>query len=262
MNMTFDQYIANPIGKPNAILSNAVRETIRIDYTNRFNNILLRESGKIIFYLYKTKNNQFYAHIKIPSEVVSNFYYDTVIKFTASANVKDSGRSLDLYSVQFYSNDPAFVFTYAHTFMTNGLFIKELIPKMSKLAVKEKAREKNPLDINGYVKSIYFAYLFMKQRGLFHTIQFATAEDFTIDKLLSRIEDADTKIRKREEEGLKVSKKKKIVIDKTTSNRLGNYHLSGDTTGNLVTSTSKVKSVKQISSANSKMKFSKKTKKI
>ena len=127
MKMTLEQYITNPMGKNNAVLSSIVRETIRRDYTQRFNNILLRENGKIIYFLYKdSKNNSYYAHIRVPSEVISNFYYDTVIKFFTDASVKDAGRSLEKYYTQFYSNDPAFVFTYANTFLGNGLFIKEL----------------------------------------------------------------------------------------------------------------------------------------
>ena len=55
--MTFDQYIANPLGKRNAVLSAITRESIRKDYTNRFNNILLRENGIINYTTYKSKEN-------------------------------------------------------------------------------------------------------------------------------------------------------------------------------------------------------------
>ena len=51
MKMTFEQYITNPMGKNNAILSNMVKEAIRADYTRKFNNILLRENGKINYFL-------------------------------------------------------------------------------------------------------------------------------------------------------------------------------------------------------------------
>lgn len=211
--MTFEQYITNPMGKNNAILSSTTRESIRKDYTNRFNRLLLRENGKIDYTLYRNdSNNTYFIHIKIPSETVENFYYDVVIKFSANASIKDNGRDLRYYNIQFYSNDPAFVFTYAHTFIKNGLFVKELLPKMSKEAVKTKAKEKNPQDINGYVKSIYFAYLYMQQRGLFNKIQYLTAKPFNLKELLSSVEDADTKIEDRQVKGKVKNKKKKEEI--------------------------------------------------
>src|SRR5574344_114140 len=166
--MTFDDYSSNPMGKNNAVLSGVMRETMKNVYKNKFDNILLRENGKINYYLFKNdKANQFYALIKIPSEVVPNFYYETVIKFFTDSKVKEGGRNLSNYYVQFFSNDPAFVFTYAHTFMDNNLFIPELASKMTKSSIKFAAKEKNPKNEVGYVKSIYFAYLFMKQHGLF-----------------------------------------------------------------------------------------------
>ena len=208
--MTFEQYISNPMGKNNAVLSASVRESIRKDYTERFNRLLLRENGKIDYTLYRNDStNVYYIHIKIPSETVENFYYDIVIKFSANASIKDNGRDLKYYNIQFYSNDPAFVFTYAHTFIKNGLFIKELLPKMSKEAIKTKAKEKNPYDINGYVKTIYFAYLYMNQKGLFNKIHYLTAKPFNLKELLNNIEDADNKIEDRQTKGKSKDKKKK-----------------------------------------------------
>ena len=193
MKMTFDQYITNPMGRNNAVLSGVMRESLRTTYTIRFSNVLLRENGKINYYLYKnTKANTYYALIKVPSEVVKNFYYDVVIKFSADEKVAEGGRSLSKYYAQFFSNDPAFVFTYAHTFIDNDLFIKELSSKMSKEAISKKAVEKNPNNENGYVKSLYFAYLFMQQRGLFTKSLYDAAEEYNKNNLLNEIEDADS----------------------------------------------------------------------
>lgn len=263
MKMTFEQYITNPMGKNNAILSNMVKEAIRADYTRKFNNILLRENGKINYFLYKDeKKNAYYILIKIPSEVIAKFYYDVVIKFTADENVKEGGQNLEKYNIQFFSNDPAFVFTYAHTFMDNDLFIKELSPRMSKEAIKKKAVEKNPQNLNGYVKSIYFAYLFMKQRGLFKKVQFDAAQPFVINGLLFNIEDADEKIRKRQEEEAKRDKRKKINVDKNTLRNINKIGISSDSRDRLVTDTKRTKSVGKISAINStKNKFIKAVKK-
>ena len=245
MDMTFEQYIANPMGKNNAVLSGAVREITRKDYTHRFNNILLRENGKINYNVYKDKHGAYYVHIKIPSEVVKNFYYDVVLKFTGTGDQIRNLTGLNNYKVQFFSNDPAFVYTYAHVFLKNDLFIKELASKMSRRALKEAPNEKNPNKLVGYVKSLFFAYLFMQQRGLFNPIHLTTAQPLDLKYLLSTIEDADTKIRKRQEEGEKVSKAKKIAVSDNQAKKLQNLGVNQNTMDRIVTTTSKVQGVKK-----------------
>lgn len=239
MVMTFEEYILNPLGRNNAILSAAVRETQRKIYSTKFDNILLRENGKIDYFLYKGKDEIYYSHIKIPSEVVKNFYYDVVIKFIGDAKVESNLSGLDKYRVQFFSNDPAFVFTYAYVFKNKDLFIKELSSKMSSKAIKLAPKEKNPDQMVGYVKSLYFAYLFMKQRGLFNKIKYQNAQPAKIQYMISHIEDADKKIQDRQDEGHKVSKKKSIEVDKETYGRLKNSGVSSNTLSNIKVRTTK-----------------------
>ena len=252
MVMTFDQYIVNPLGKRNAVLSAITRESIRKDYTNRFNNILLRENGVINHYKYKDNNNNYIIHIKIPSEVVKKFYYDVVIRFFADSNILDAGRSLDKYNIQVFSNDPAFVFTHAYVFTQNDLFFKPLSSKMGKRPLKEAPDITNPNKQLAYVKSIYFAYLFMKNRGLFKTISWADAEEYNQKKLLQNVMDAEEKIRLRQEEGKKVSAKKKIILDKETAKKI--HHMKGlsdEAKDRVVTTTSKAPTVRRTKAVNS-----------
>lgn len=251
MSMTLEQYITNPMGKNNAVLSAITRESIRKDYSNRFNNVLLRENGNINHFIYKDrKNNVYYVHVRVPSEVIPRFYYDVVFKFFADASIKDGGRSLENYYVQFYSNDPAFVFTYAHTFMSNGLFIKELASKMSKEAIKHKAKEKNPQNLNGYVKSLYFGYLFLKQRGLLNKIKFEDAPEFNIASLANNIMPADQKIELRQQEESKRDKRKKVQVDKDTLRRINRIGVSDKAAERLVTTTRNVQKVKNTTAVN------------
>lgn len=245
MDMTFEQYIINPMGKNNAILSASVREITKKDYTRRFNNILLRENGKIDYAIYKGKGAVYFVHIKIPSEVVKNFYYDVVLKFTGSANAVGSMKGLDKYNVQFFSNDPAFVFTYAHVFKKNDLFIKELAKKSSKEALTKPPKEKNPNQLVGYVKSLYFAYLFMQQRGLFSSTRLSSAQPLDINYLLSVIQDTDDVIRRRQEEGKKVNSAKKTEVSSSTMSKLQKMGVGQDSMDRLVTTTSKTQSVKR-----------------
>jgi hypothetical protein len=222
MEMTFGQYIANPMGKSNAILNAVAREAIRKSYIERFHKIMVRERNNINFSLsYDDKHNRYWAHIKVPSEVIKNFYYDVVLEFYATNSVEESGTNLEKYFVRFYSNDPAFVYNYAYVFRRNNLFIKELAPKMSPESLKEKPKEKNSNENVGYVKSLFFAYLIMKERGLFDAVAFkGTAKTFVLNDLLGSIEDADSKISRRKLEQQRLDaqvrkeKKKKAENDK------------------------------------------------
>ena len=243
--MTFEELIINPMGKNNAVLSAAVREAQKKIYSNKFDNILLRENGKIDYYLYKGKNEVYYAHIKIPSEVVKNFYYDVVLKFTGTTKTGANLSNLDKYQVHFFSNDPAFVYTYAYVFKNKDLFIKELSSKMSPKAIRIAPKEKNPDNMVGYVKSIYFAYLFMKQRGLFSKLKYQQAQEMNLQYMLRHIESADKKISDRQIEGAKVSKRKKEVISKSTYNKLKDAGVSDSSMqGFKVATTKKVGVVK------------------
>ena len=206
MEMTFDQYIQNPMGVANAVFSN--RDMYRRLYAQKLNKVLVRELGHIDYTLYKSKS-KYYVYMKIPSEVIEKFYYDVVIEFyePKEKNLVDS--TLKNYNVRFYSNDPSFVYTFAHAFMKNKIFINELKDVMSPEAIKKAAVEKNPTNQVGYVKSIYFTYLIMKRENLFNKLKFATAKD--IDwKLLNRtITPANIKIAERQNAASDIANKKK-----------------------------------------------------
>ena len=135
-----------------------------------------------------------------------------VIEFFADSDVKEAGQNLFKYNARFYANDPAFVYTYAYVFNKNDLFIEELKSKMSKKALNEKPDEKNPYMQVGYIKSIYFAYLMMINRGLnkVSVVNSTATEVSDIGKSIgSMIDHADIKINAREEAGKKLEKEKK-----------------------------------------------------
>lgn len=217
--ITFDDYIKNPMSKENAVFSH--REMYANLYKDKLDKIMVRENGEVKYFLYTDKSaDKYYVYIKVPSEVVPEFYYDVIVEFSPSGVIS---RSIKDYNTRFYSNDPSFVFTFAHAFNENGLFITDLQSKMSKEAIRDVAKEKNPSNQVGYVKSLYFAYLIMKDRGLFDKIKFESeANPFNLRDLLSKIEDADIKIEKRREAESKLKKKpkKEITNDKERNSNL------------------------------------------
>lgn len=220
MQMTFDEYIANPLGKRNAVLSAITRESIRKDYTYRFNNILLRENGKIDYHLYKAKDNSYIIYIKIPSETVKKFYYDVVIRFYLKDNKLLSSTSLNKYQFQVFSNDPAFIYTHAYVFNENGLIFQDLKSKIGKIPLHQVPKVTNPGRTLAYVKSIYFAYLFMSNRGLFKTVTWSAAEKYNKASLLNEVMKAEDKIALRQEEGSKLTKKNQLILDKQSAKQV------------------------------------------
>ena len=258
--MTFEEYILNPMQKQGRVFNAAMREAMRTTYTNKFNNILLREAGKIDYYKFRDKkNNIYFILIKIPSETVPNFYYDVVLKFFAGADIEDAGRSLNRYNLQVFSNDPSFNFTYAYVFRQNGLTIKELDSKLTKPSKTKAPTDTNPEQQVGYVKSLYFAYLYMKQRGLFNAnIQWADAEPYSKNRLLELVEDASTKIDDRIREGKKVDTKKKIEVSDNIARKINNANISDAAKSRVVKTTSKVPTIKKTKAINSTTKSKRK----
>ena len=64
MEMSLEQYILNPALKTNAILNASTRELIKKSYQQKFDNIMLRENGKVTYYLYtETDKNIYWAYI-------------------------------------------------------------------------------------------------------------------------------------------------------------------------------------------------------
>lgn len=210
--MTFDQYIQNPMGIKNAVFSG--RDMYRKMYTEKWNDIKLRENGSIMYRLYTT-DDDFIVHFKIPSEVVSKFYYDVIIRFfppTGTGQDVRLLRTLNDYEIQFWSNDPSFVYTFAHAFAKNKLLFRDLDKQMVNAALKQKAEERNPQDQVGYVKSIYFAYLEMRSANLFQKIRWdGSSKPYSKKVWNDTVEPAGDKIRERREKGEALRKKEKRV---------------------------------------------------
>lgn len=257
MEMTFKQYIENPLGKRNAVFSQ--RDMYKALYTDKFDKLFLREAGKINFKMYYDDNDKFYIHIKIPSEGVKNFYYDTVIMFYTDDAAVHSQPTLDNYNVKFFSNDPAFVFTYLRVFLKNDLFFEDLKVKSSKLALKEDPKQTNPYQLPGYSKILYFAYLFMKLKNLFAKYMYKTyGSKYNKKDFLKEIMHTDEKIALREELGKKeaLEKRKEEIKERKEAIRREPQKIATKSSNNI----GMVKPTKTVKSTNS-VKTTKVTKK-
>ena len=196
MDVTFAQYIDNP-GIIKGSATNSMIRLVKQDYRRRFDAVFIRESSLLVTNLYKEKaKSVYYVYIKMPSEKTPNLYYDVIIEFRASAPQKILGMGIDKYHVRFFSNDPAFLFTYAYAFNKADLIIKWLKPKLSKQALTQKPIVRNPNATTGYVKSLYFAYYYLQIKHLFDldSIAWKSAKDLDKNSLIHQIPDFDVKL--------------------------------------------------------------------
>lgn len=180
--ITFDEYIRNPTGARNRMVGET--EMARKMYNDRYSKMLLRCAGNINYLLFREKNPQtsdtrFVIYIQMPSENTERLFYDVAVEFTAVDDVKRKINNLDGYYVRFFSNDPNFIYTYAYAFKNKDLLIPELMSKISPKALKQAPHKTNPNENAGYVKSIYFAYLFMRSKGLFNKLMWIKAASIT-----------------------------------------------------------------------------------
>lgn len=253
--MTFKEYVDNPTGTKTAVIS--YRKMYEDLYSNKWKNIMMREVGKIDYTLYIHRND-YYCHLKIPSENIEKFYYDVVIKMTMNGKQ----HSLANCPTQFFSNDPSFNYTFAYTFKKNKMTIKDLEEKMSKESLSKPAVVKNPQNTIGYVKTFYFAYIVMNEKGLFSPALYSNnAKKYDKKILLSNIMKTEDKIREREE----ATKKNKK--DNGTGDSLIDDFLDAEVNGtakqgpNVIKKASKVNMTK-VSSKTSSVKKTKTIRKV
>jgi hypothetical protein len=207
MKQTLNGYIDNPMGKGSVM---SQKELIQKSYEQKYGQVMLKEQGKFQCYLFTpTVKGEYYIHIRIPSESTEKIYYDVVIQFYPGSNEVKSESHLRNYFVRFYSNDPAFVFTYANAFKSQDLFITNLSDKMSRLAMRKSAEIRNPSSNIGYVKSIYFAFLYIKDHSLFNKSLYDAGIKFNMQALKSNVMHSDDKMKESNEIRAKARKDKK-----------------------------------------------------
>ena len=204
MDTTFPKYIQKPsiVGSTTAQM-----KLVTADYKRRFDTVLVREGGVCHYRLYKD-GNDYYAFIKVPSEVVPSFYYDVVIKFKGTVLNRVLG-SLKTYNIQVFANDPAFCFTYAYSFNKNKLLIPELSPKIGDDFLKQRAIDRNPRNAIGIVKSLFFAYFIMEREKLFDKDKWEKAQEYDAKTLIKQLQYAPDKIADRQRIGQQVAERKK-----------------------------------------------------
>ena len=207
--MTLRQYIKNPSGTGSSFAGN--RNALTSMYSLKFFKILVDYNNKIEYSAIKDKQGNFWCIMKIPSENIPKFFYDVIYKFSPAKAGDEHDTKLEDYKVQFFSNDPAFAFTFSYAYHKNGLTIPELEKKYSSEAISDKPKTTNPNLVINYAKILYFGYLAIKKYKLTEKDKY---KDGTVN--FKEIACTEDKIAERIKQQKKYGTKTKRTVTKTT----------------------------------------------
>lgn len=245
LHLTLEEYGRSPAGKGNVMGSQLLAE----NYKQRFEKVMLRVNGKIDHNFY-TDGDNYFILLRVPSEVVPNFTYEVVFKFIPRSGDAKHAKDLKNYEVRFFSNDPAFTFTYAHTYIEYGLLVEELENKLSTEVIKQKPKERNPFGVVNFAKILYFGFLYIKQHGYLekHYYEASNLKINRKDDFLKLVTKSDIKAIEREEAESHLRK-----VDPMFKHRLERKR--NDSGGN-IKQTKTTKAIKRTATTQSKQKKS------
>ena len=118
------------------------------------------------------------------------------------------------------------MFNFAQAFDKNKMLIPTLKKNIPKTAFKLESKVRNPQGIVGYVKSLYFAYLYIKLRGLFSKAVWRDNKShMSIGELSNKMVPTDRKLELYNEAKSAANLRKKTLATKASEMR-ANYNSS------------------------------------
>lgn len=173
--------LINPFGKGVAVYQKTM---ILRGFEQRYYGI----KDRIRFGLCMNGKN-YIVHYKIPSEssLCKDVLYDVVIEFIPIDPGAEKMPTLDGYDVHVYTNSPSFIFSYTYTFNKYGLLVDWLKNKCMKQCLSTPALEKNPQNIIGTDKSVWFAAFHFLRNGLKYKSQFARYINATYQQVITNV---------------------------------------------------------------------------
>lgn len=163
IKLHIQELVTNPSGKASSYGANRLK--IKEDLNKRYNSLLYKYAG-FDYKVYKVGHNYF-VHFKIPSETYEKLYYDIILEFIPEDSDATKDKNIIRYWIKFFSNSPAMMFTYTYVCYHNKLIPKDIIKFCSKNALRESPSIRNPVEVYGYEKSVYFACLYIMSHNLY-----------------------------------------------------------------------------------------------
>lgn len=180
--ITMNDFLQNPTGTSSSSFSR--RDLIIANLKQRYGEITSKYPIKHTAY---NEKGAYYFHLKIPSETYpEKVVYDVVLEFTPIGNMKDES-TINSYRMRMFSNSPNFMFTYAYVYNQDKNLIPFLKGKVSKKALTDEPKVKNPQLIYGFEKSVYYALLYIKLSSLNRKNKLDKLPKLNTSRLVSKI---------------------------------------------------------------------------
>lgn len=221
--LTLSEFLQNPSGKGSGMV--ASRELIVKSLTEKYYKLLKKSDGKLPHTIYKAGENYIF-HFKIPSETYDKLYYDTVLEFSPVDDQSKKDTKIINYQIHFFSNSPAFVFTYAYVVYHSNMMVDRLMEKFANEAINHAPTVRNPVEVLGFEKSCYWAAMFIKENDLntksIMDERLSSWNEGSFIKSIASDHDklAEYQIYKRREASKKVREKKKEVKKAVAKNTI------------------------------------------
>lgn len=184
--ITLRSFYKNPSGGSASALAIGA---VRYGFEHRYELVTKKLKKKIPIAIFRENDMSFYFHILVPSDT-RDMTYDVVIHFFEKTNdPNDTHMSMKDWQVEFFSNCPSFVFTYAYAYNKKKLLIDFLSDKLGSSAINDKPTEKNPELYVMWDKSIFYAIHKIMTDTRFSQRYFVkrNALEFNSDNFVSRI---------------------------------------------------------------------------
>lgn len=157
---TLQSYLKNPVGAGAASTPQrkAILDTLFAKYR-----ALLKTNHHFKASAYRVSDSVV-LHIRVPSESVEGVHYDVCVEFM---DVGSTETSMLTKNIKVFSNNFAFVYTYAYVMNQRGLLIEYLRPLLPKEVLSEPPKQRNPDETVNYEKSIVYAIYYIQEHRLF-----------------------------------------------------------------------------------------------
>jgi hypothetical protein len=250
---SLNQLISNPSGIGSSFLSS--RKAIKEDLYRKFVAVV-EKNKKTPFRMASfedKKEEKIYFHIQVLSESLEKpFFFDVVLEFNT---IEWTKKALMESEVKIFSNSPSFVFSYAFVAKENDLIIPWMEKLIEKKALTENPRVRNPVEIMGFEKSIYFAYLWMEENEFFKR-SYSSPTTFSKKKILDIVESSEKILslynnqkKKEAAERKKEKEKKKLALKKAEANKLAAKKANKASKSKTISKAKTTKKVSKVKSA-------------
>jgi hypothetical protein len=170
------------------------------------------------------EKEEYFIYAKVPSESNDEYpdskpiHYDVIIQLSPPNKASLAWTDIREYDAKVYANIPSFVFTFNYVYHFRRALIEMPRGFYTQKAVMERPRVRNPLNLLGIEKSLWFTIFYLDDRRVFKrsTIDSLLVKDYSLGKLIKeeQIKSQDRKlaeceIREKHKRDLKEVEKKR-----------------------------------------------------